>query len=52
MQRLKTALGKAQQDRESAAEQVAAAEKARRAAENNADALATQSKVSHTIYLC
>lgn len=45
VQRLKAALGKALQETESAAEQVAAAEKARRTAENNVDALATQSKV-------
>lgn len=65
-QRWKYALRIALQDRKAAAEKMAAAEKARLAAEeacraakkaclaakNNADALATQSKVSHTLYLC
>ena len=45
VQRLEGELRAARQEREAAVERAAAAEKARRSAENNADALATQAKV-------
>ena len=45
VQRLEDALSMAQQERDAALGRAAAAEKARRSAENNADALATQAKV-------
>ena len=46
VQRTKAALSKAEADRAAAVEKANAAEKARRTAENNADALLTQTKVS------
>ncbi len=46
VQRCKAALGKAEADRDAAVEKADTAEKARRTAENNADALLTQTKVS------
>ena len=46
VQRCKAALSKAEADRDAAVEKADAAEKARRTAENNADALLTQTKVS------
>ena len=46
MHSCREALRKAEEDRDAAMEKLAAAEKARRTAENNADALLTQTKVS------
>lgn len=45
VQRLESELSAAQQEREAALQRAAAAEKARRSAEKNVDALATQAKV-------
>ena len=51
MQRCKAALSKAEADRDAAVDKADSAEKARRTAENNADALLTQTKVpiSHNL---
>ena len=49
MQTCREALRKAEGDRDAAAEKLAAAEKARRTAEKNADALLTQTKVCQPV---
>ena len=51
MQNCREALRKAEVDRDAALERLAAAEKARRTAENNADALLTQTKVISLLQL-
>jgi hypothetical protein len=52
MQSVRGALRKAEADRDAAIEKLAAAEKARRTAENNADALLTQTKVCQPVTAC